>query len=401
VPALLKFLLIVVLTMFLLRRKIPLGLVMLLNSILLSLLCLMNPLVVLRISMGAAVGRATILLLAVLFLVTLLERILSESGQLERMIRALEQVIPSRRLRLILMPAFLGFLPSPGGAMFSAPFVEKAGRPLDLPADQKAFLNYWFRHVWEFVLPLYPGVVMAISIAGITYSDFFSITWLYSLASIAAGILFGLIPLRLRKEERPQGFPPPGSFGAIMIVTFPVLALLVMVLFFKWDLSASLALIVLFQFIISRLSWKSLPRLLKKSFSWQIAALVIGVYVFKDLLSASGLADGMAAFLSSLGIHRLLLLLILPMAIGFLTGINQAFVGICFPILLGLLNLPSDLDLLGFAYASGVLGIYLSPMHLCLALSAEYFKTDIPAVLRHLLLPVLFMLLVAMLRVVF
>jgi len=398
---LLKFLIIVALTIFLLRKKISLGLVMLINSALLAVLCLMPPLRVLRVAVGAAVARDTIVLILVLFLVTLLERILSGSGQLGRMIQALELLVPSRRLRLVLMPAFLGFLPSPGGAMFSAPFVEEAGRPLGLKGDQKAFLNYWFRHVWEFVLPLYPGVVMAISIAGITYRDFFSITWLYSLASIAAGILFGLLPLRLRKEEKKYIGPSPGALRDILVVVFPVLALLGMVLFLKWDLALSLFLIVLFQFAVSRLPLKRLPHLLKKSFSLQIASLVIGVFVFKDLLSASGLASGIAAYLSSLGIPPILLLFLLPCAVGFLTGINQAFVGICFPVVLSLIHLPADLNLLGFAYACGVIGIYLSPMHLCLALSSEYFKTDIPAVFRHLWPPVLFLLIVAFLLAVF
>ncbi|MFH0801977.1 MAG: DUF401 family protein [bacterium] len=398
---LLKFLLIVALTILLLRKKITLGLVMLINSALLAVLCLMSPLRVLKIAVGAAVAGDTILLILILFLVTLLERILSGSGQLGRMIQALERLVPSRRLRLVLMPAFLGFLPSPGGAMFSAPFVEEAGRPLGLTGDQKAFLNYWFRHVWEFVLPLYPGVVMAISIAGITYRDFFSITWLYSLASIAAGILFGLLPLRLRKEEKKYMGSSPGALRNILVVVFPVLALLGMVLFLKWDLALSLFLIVAFQFAVSRLPLKRLPHLLKMSFSLQIASLVIGVYVFKDLLSASGLASGIAAYLSSLGIPPILLLFILPCAVGFLTGINQAFVGICFPVILSLIHLPADLNLLGFAYACGVIGIYLSPMHLCLALSSEYFKTDIPSVFRHLWPPVLFILLVAFLLTVF
>jgi uncharacterized protein len=55
------------------------------------------------------------------------------------------------------MPAFLGFLPSLGGAIFSAPLVEAAGKPYDLSPERKTAINYWFRHVWEYTKSPPPG----------------------------------------------------------------------------------------------------------------------------------------------------------------------------------------------------------------------------------------------------
>jgi hypothetical protein len=44
--------------------------------------------------------------------------------------------------------------------------------------------------------------------------------------------------------------------------------------------------------------------------------------------------------------------------------------------------------LLAFAYVSGFAGILLSPAHLCLALTADYFKAELKDVYRILILPV-------------
>ena len=45
--------------------------------------------------------------------------------------------------------------------MLTAPMVESATSVGDVTREQKFFVNYWFRHVWEYVWPLYPGIVFA------------------------------------------------------------------------------------------------------------------------------------------------------------------------------------------------------------------------------------------------
>jgi hypothetical protein len=44
--------------------------------------------------------------------------------------------------------------------------------------------------------------------------------------------------------------------------------------------------------------------------------------------------------------------------------------------------------LMMFAYVSGFVGILLSPAHLCLALTADYFKADLREVYKILIWPV-------------
>jgi len=63
-------------------------------------------------------------------------------------------------------------------------------------------------------------------------------------------------------------------------------------------------------------------------------------------------------------------------------------VGISFPILLPIFGSESpDMVLVMFAYVSGFVGILLSPAHLCLVLTLDFFKADLRDVYKILLWP--------------
>ena len=73
--------------------------------------------------------------------------------------------------------------------------------------------------------------------------------------------------------------------------------------------------------------------------------------------------------------------------VGFLTGVNQAYVAISFPLLQSLLiNTPHWIYLNGIlvAYVSGFAGVLISPTHLCLVLSREYFGANMNGVYKYL-----------------
>jgi len=74
------------------------------------------------------------------------------------------------RLSMAVLPAIIGFLPMPGGALFSAPLVDDCDSAQSVSAHRKTAINYWFRHVWEFWWPIYPGVFLAMDIPGLSVS---------------------------------------------------------------------------------------------------------------------------------------------------------------------------------------------------------------------------------------
>jgi hypothetical protein len=79
----------------------------------------------------------------------------------------------------------------------------------------------------------------------------------------------------------------------------------------------------------------------------------------------------------------------IPFLAGIMTGLTVGFVGITFPFLLPLLtfNGTADPSLLAIAFGGGFCGVMLSPLHLCLVLSGEYFNADFSKVYRLLIIP--------------
>ena len=158
----LKILLIFIIMIFLLQRKTNTGIVMILGALLFGLFYLMNPLLILQVAGKTLFTRSTIELMLVLILITSLEITLRVSELMPKMIRSLKGLISDSRITMAFLPAFLGLLPSPGGARFSAPMVGEIGDQIkSLNQEEKSLINYWFRHIWEYIFPLYPGLILA------------------------------------------------------------------------------------------------------------------------------------------------------------------------------------------------------------------------------------------------
>ena len=75
----------------------------------------------------------------------------------------------------------------------------------------------------------------------------------------------------------------------------------------------------------------------------------------------------------------------LPLVAGMLTGLVQACIGVSFPLVMGVIE-PS-IGYVMLAYVSGVVGVMISPVHLCLILTVEYFKADFMRSYKPLFLP--------------
>ncbi len=119
---LLRTLAVLVVVVILLRRKMHLGLVMLIGAAILALLYLTPPLDFLAGAWVALVSPSSLEMTATLIFTMIMENILRSTGTLKRMVESLSEVFPDARFVMASMPAMIGMLPSPGGAVFSAPW---------------------------------------------------------------------------------------------------------------------------------------------------------------------------------------------------------------------------------------------------------------------------------------
>jgi hypothetical protein len=107
--------------------------------------------------------------------------------------------------------------------------------------------------------------------------------------------------------------------------------------------------------------------------------------VFKFTLENSGAVQLISHYFAEQQIPLLPLLFILPFVTGLLTGITMAPVGSTFPLLISIAGGVNLADI-AFAFASGYAGVLLSPVHLCLVLTREYFKADLLRTYRPIII---------------
>ncbi|GAH55733.1 unnamed protein product, partial [marine sediment metagenome] len=119
--------------------------------------------------------------------------------------------------------------------------------------------------------------------------------------------------------------------------------------------------------------------------------LLYVIMLYKATIEGSGAAYTLFSDMQNIGLPALTVLAALPFLMGFATGIGMGFVGISLPLLVPFLTLGSGVNsyALLLAYTSGYVGVLLSPVHLCLILSAEYFKASLAKVYRYILPPLI------------
>ena len=119
--------------------------------------------------------------------------------------------------------------------------------------------------------------------------------------------------------------------------------------------------------------------------------LLFGALWFKLNLETSGAVGHVVTFFNQIHMPPLLLLFVLPFLVSFSTGVTTPTVAITYPFLLPFIRTPDHLFLGAetLAFAGVVFGLAISPIHLCLALSASYFDTPLLRIILKVLPPAL------------
>lgn len=351
--------------------------------------------------------RETIFLVLILALILFLSEVLEKSGQTRRLMQAATGFLTDPKLRLAFFPALVGFLPMPGGAVFSAPLVRDMADDLGLHRRDTALVNYWFRHLWELCWPLYPGIILTSSLAGVPLARLIAYTCPCILLCMLLGWRFIMRPATAhlggaRQQERiPRNIRAALTEGLPMLIAiccglgFEVgMTFLAPDLPFELGIMAALVLAIACALIQNRVGPGFVAGVLTDRELYRLVALVVSVLVFKDVLQASGAVEQLARVASGPG-ALFALTLGLPFLVGLISGITVAFVGATFPIILGVLhNLGATtgaeiplMPYLTLGLFAGFTGVMVSPLHVCFILSCQFFGADIGPAWRRLLIP--------------
>jgi integral membrane protein (TIGR00529 family) len=389
-----------------LRMKIQLWKAIVAGSALIALLTRTSPEIWIRVPLDTLRSGEFLNMEIMLLGILLLSGLQGASGQSSRLVAGLEHYLRWPRIRLMIFPALVGLLPMPGGALFSCPMLDAASHGLEIGPKSKTLINYWFRHIWEVSWPLYPGYILVSSLLNLPLHSLLTYTAPLVLFSFLTGWFFYLrkvdVPDMPPSVEKKEPSPPGGFAGNVLYEALPLLITLggavVFSFIFKYAAPAlppqtafiaSLACALSVALLQARGKMqKSLREVILNRQNLVLMLLIYTIFVFKNIIGASGIV----AQLSHFGNNLLLvysIFILLPLICGMLTGVMVGYVGACFPILLGILAetglQAQTLPLIVMAVVAGNVGQMATPLHVCMAVTCEYYKVHFADIWRDLL----------------
>lgn len=383
----------------LLRLKVKIGLAMLLSACLLALLLGVWPSNAWRTlteewqskPLTQTTGYLFISLTALLLLVNVIGAAMEEIGLSKRLVPAMQGLFKSRRFAMALIPLMMGMLPTPGGIMLSAPMVREAGDKIGVERSRQAAINFFFRHQWESVWPLFPAVPLIQSLLGISALKLFS----YHIILAGSGILGGIIVLLMFgiPPKQPNHVHVKRHIGHNLLdflhAFWPIAFTAGLYVAFNLPPAVGIFLAIIGLLVIHKVPFKRCLFVFKAAREPDMVLLIFGALFFKLNLQAGGAIGSVVEFLTNAHVPPKLLLFTLPMLVGFSTGVTMASVAITYPFLIAFIGNGSEakMGLETLAFSGLLFGLWLTPVHLCIPLSAGFFQTSLLKIITKLMLP--------------
>lgn len=329
----------------------------------------------------------SVLLLAVaMTVIPLIGGVLVASKRMDGLLAGLPG---GRRAAYALAPAILGMLPMPGGALLSAPLVERAGGS---SPELRAAANVWFRHTLHSIYPLSPALITGAALAGL---DVWGVIP-YQLPAVFLLAILGYWAFLRRVSGSVEIAGPRSGWSVVIplgiLLVAPALDLVlkraapvpVPELATVIGVAASLTLAA-----VGKVSLPGLVAIARRERPWRFGVIVIAVFTYLAVFQRSGLP----AHIAALSLPPQALCVGVGWFLGFATGRQQAAVSLVIPIYTGSYGAMAPWAF-AVTYFASYLGYLLSPLHPCLTVSAEHAGVPLGATWRRLIGPSLVALLV-------
>lgn len=292
----------------------------------------------------------------------------------ESVVKSLEMLSP--RIAAISIPAIIGLLPMPAGAYISATIINPLYTECRLTSQERIFLNYWFRHIWVTIWPLYQSVILASAILNMSFDTIIMHNWPIFIASILSGIIVSRTAI-YRINSNCIGYRDEDLKGLVHL--WPFIAIVIMSMVLRLSLPLVLAIIIVVFMIVYKPSVDIIRGSFKYSLDPTIITLIVESMIFSRTIVETGLAHQLAVHLAP---YADVAVFTIPFTMVTATGFEFTFVTIAFPAILPLLTeyrIP-------LAFLGGYIGAMLSPAHACFVLTAKFFRSNLGSVYKRYLI---------------
>lgn len=349
----------------LIKRKVKLSYTLLITSGILGLISNIGMKNILDSILSVFINsnsRSTVL---TVMMVSILGGLMGHYNFLEKIVRSLEKIIRNKRNIFMIIPAFIGLLVIPGGALLSAPFINDLGKELKLPPARRAAINLVFRHIAMFIVPYSTGLLLILSsFPQLSIARLVAMNLAFIIPVITFGYILYIKDIDVEIPKKREDFKK--NLVNLLILTSPVYIPVVLNLISGWPFYLTLIFSILVIYTLS--DKKNFAEEIVKSISWHTILTFIAILITKEtILRMDGLLIIFTNLFNNSGsvLFTLFIFFVTAIFFGFIIGNQSAALAIILPML-------SQLDVsmnmlyiyIYFAFGATFMGYFFSPLHL-------------------------------------
>jgi hypothetical protein len=239
-------------------------------------------------------------------------------------------------------------------------------------------------------------MMLSAALLGLTTFELARATWPLAAAAIAGGAVFGLLGMHPSEDEldaNPSVTNPLRVLaGSIWPIGLVIGLSLLLPIDERFSLVISLLVTITLLMAVKRVPVADLWDIIVARIPWKTVAVIFSALIFRRVLDESGAVVAVSQDLTRLDVPLALVTFTVPFVAGLLTGLASAAFSIGFPVVAPLLASSAGTVAPSWAawlMAGGFLGVMLSPLHLCLALTRVYFHAAWGPIYRRIVPAVL------------
>lgn len=296
--------------------------------------------------------------------------LLKKYNFIDEIIDSLMKVVKNIRIILMFIPLLIGFLVVPGGAIISAPFIDKIGEDYNIPRTNRGIINLIYRHIPMLMMPYSNGLLItALLVPQVSIYSVIGFNLIFITLYFILGYFLYIRNVEKTKIESTEPVLP--NLIKLLKYTSPIYIAVILNLFL--GLPFYIGLLGNFAAVYLLNPSKEFLKDIVGAFNLKILLSIIGVYLIQNTISRM---DYLNSFL--LGIFSdtdtiMIGIIVSSLFFGITTGLSYTSLGVVLPILTQLSISHNQLILFThFAVIWGFMGYIFSPLHLCQLFTCEY-----------------------------
>lgn len=359
------------------RLKFKLSNTLLITAVILGLITGLGPLETTRSFIDVFVIKSSLSTVLTVMMVSIFGGLMKHYGILDQIVSSMISVINNKKNILMIIPAMIGVLLIPGGALLSAPFINNLGQDMKIPPVRRVAINLVFRHISMFILPYSTMLLLATSsFPDISMGKLILLNLIFVIFMIIMGYILyikDIIP-----EKKNNNHFNLRDILQLLVYTSPIYICVIINMMTGLEFYITIIASIFIVYLLS--DKKDFLKITIKSLNVSTVLTVIAILSMKETILK---LDELLLIFSRLFAESnsmlaiMLVFLITSFFFGFITGSTGPSMAVTLPMLVQLNPSENMLYIyLYFCCATSFIGYFFSPLHLCQAFTLQHMEVS-------------------------